>query len=77
MNKDVLETDLEVWNNRLADIWNDHPVDLFDLAMADTVKKYPGQYFNKLIIVIGNPFNHFISSNGIFIQVWMYSRIAT
>lgn len=42
MNKEVLETDLEVWNNRLADIWKDHPVDLFDLAMADTVKKYPG-----------------------------------
>lgn len=42
MNKEVLEADLQVWENRLSDIWADHPVDLFDLAMADTVKKYPG-----------------------------------
>ena len=50
MNKDVLENDLEVWNNRLADIWNDHPVDLFDLAMADTVKKYPGELYTCVCI---------------------------
>ena len=45
MNKEVLEADLQVWENRLSDIWADHPVDLFDLAMADTVKKYPGGEF--------------------------------
>ena len=45
MNKEVLEADLQVWENRLSDIWADHPVDLFDLAMADTVKKYPGREF--------------------------------
>ena len=51
MNKEVLETDLEVWNNRLADIWKDHPVDLFDLAMADTVKKYPGWIYRSLFVI--------------------------
>ena len=51
MNKEVLETDLEVWNNRLADIWKDHPVDLFDLAMADTVKKYPGWIYRSIFVI--------------------------
>ena len=41
LNRDVLKSDLEVWSNRLDDIWKDHPVDLFDLAMSDTVKKFP------------------------------------
>lgn len=41
LNREVLKADLDIWTARLKDIWQDHPVDLFDLAMADTVKKYP------------------------------------
>jgi hypothetical protein len=32
---------LTVWDQRLSDIWQGRPVDLFDLALADTVKAYP------------------------------------
>ena len=30
-----------MWDQRLNDIWQGKPVDLFDLALADTVKTYP------------------------------------
>ena len=41
LNKDILQQDLEVWTDRLDSIWSGAPVDIFDLAMADTVKAYP------------------------------------
>ena len=41
LNKDMLQRDLNVWTDRLDKIWRDEPEDLFDLAMADTVKVYP------------------------------------
>ncbi|RYH26764.1 hypothetical protein EON65_13950 [archaeon] len=40
--RDTLQTDLRHWEQRLEAIWRDEPLDLFDLAMADTVKAYPG-----------------------------------
>jgi len=41
MNKAVLEGDLLEWDNRLRSIWGQKPKDLFDVAMADTVRAYP------------------------------------
>ena len=41
LNKGVMDKDLKDWNLRLDKIWKDDPEDLFDLAMADTVKVYP------------------------------------
>lgn len=41
LNREVLAEDLQVWNERLDMIWAQKPVDLFDYAMADTVKVYP------------------------------------
>jgi len=41
LNKETLTSDLTIWEQRLDDIWNGKPADLFDLAMADTVKTYP------------------------------------
>ena len=41
LDRDVLSSDLAKWNDRLDHIWNDNPHDLFDLALSDTVKKYP------------------------------------
>jgi len=41
INREILKADLEIWDRRLDDIWRNHPVDLFDLAMADTVQRYP------------------------------------
>jgi len=41
LNRESLKNDLKVWDHRLDDIWAGRPVDLFDLAMSDTVKKYP------------------------------------
>ena len=41
LNKETLKTDLKEWNDRLDRIWKGQPVDLFDLAMSETVKVYP------------------------------------
>eukprot|EP01038_Epipyxis_sp_PR26KG_P005806 gene5806-8012_t len=41
LNKETLQKDLKSWNERLDMLWNDKPADLFDLAMSDTIKKYP------------------------------------
>lgn len=41
LNREVLEQDLRDWEERLDGIWNNKPLDLFDLAMADTVQAYP------------------------------------
>lgn len=41
LDRDVLSSDLAKWNDRLNHIWNDRPHDLFDLALSDTVKRYP------------------------------------
>lgn len=41
INREVLADDLKKWNERLDLIWANKPVDLFDHAMADTVKVYP------------------------------------
>lgn len=41
LNRENLEVDLKEWTERLDKIWKGEPIDLFDLAMADTVKKYP------------------------------------
>lgn len=41
LNKEVLSRDLKEWNQRLDRIWAGEPTDLFDLALADTVKVYP------------------------------------
>ena len=41
LNRDTLTDDLKLWNNRLDGIWKGVPVDLFDYAMVDTLKKYP------------------------------------
>ena len=41
LNKDTLKSDLREWNDRLDRIWKGQPVDLFDLAMSETVKVYP------------------------------------
>jgi phytoene synthase len=41
MNQDTLQKDLKLWGERLQSIFEGNPSDLFDLAMADTVKKYP------------------------------------
>eukprot|EP01040_Poterioochromonas_malhamensis_P008219 gene8219-8889_t len=41
LNRDYLNQDLIVWEERLEKVWRDKPVDLFDLALADTVKAYP------------------------------------
>lgn len=41
ISKDTLTRDLQEWERRLDGIWNGEAVDLFDLAMADTVRKYP------------------------------------
>jgi phytoene synthase len=37
----MLASLIDKWNNRLTAIWNGRPYDVFDLAMADTVRKYP------------------------------------
>lgn len=41
LNRETLRNDLNQWRERLDLIWADKPVDLFDYAMADTVKRYP------------------------------------
>lgn len=41
LNRDTLTADLDNWTSRLDEVWEGKPVDLFDLAMADTVKAYP------------------------------------
>ena len=41
LSRDTLQSDLRSWEQRLDAIWRDEPLDLFDLAMADTVKTYP------------------------------------
>lgn len=41
LNRETLEKDLVEWEDRLDRIWKQEPLDLFDLAMADTVKAYP------------------------------------
>jgi len=41
MNRAVQEADLNEWDARLHAIWEQKPVDLFDLAMSDTVRAYP------------------------------------
>jgi 15-cis-phytoene synthase len=40
-SRDNLKRDLRDWEERLDRIWDNQPVDLFDLAMADTVRTYP------------------------------------
>jgi phytoene synthase len=40
-NPENLMVDLEDWEKRLDDIWQNKPRDLLDLAMADTVAAYP------------------------------------
>ena len=49
----MLQRDLSLWTARLDKIWRDEPEDLFDLAMADTVKVYPDlpiQPFRDMIV---------------------------
>jgi phytoene synthase len=41
LNPTVLDRDLEEWNRRLDLIWDHRSMDMFDLAMADTVRAYP------------------------------------
>ena len=41
-NIEILAGDLKEWEYRLDRIWANEPVDIFELAMADTVQKYPG-----------------------------------
>eukprot|EP00981_Chlorochromonas_danica_P002231 scaffold437_cov168-Ochromonas_danica.AAC.48 len=41
LSRESLQADLEDWSRRLEGIWRGQPVDLFDLAMADTVRAYP------------------------------------
>ena len=41
LNREVLRKDLREWDNRLEKIWENKPVDLFDMALVDTVQKYP------------------------------------
>ena len=41
LNREILRKDLKDWDLRLDMIWNQQPVDLFDLAMSDTVRTYP------------------------------------
>lgn len=41
LSRETLNNDLTDWNKRLDGIWNDHPEDLFDLAMSHTTKAYP------------------------------------
>ena len=41
------------WEQRLTAIWQGQPLDLFDLALADTVRAYPGlsrQPFQDMIL---------------------------
>lgn len=42
INQDTLTKDLAEWEQRLDRIWKGEAVDLFDLAMADTVRVFPG-----------------------------------
>lgn len=41
LNQETLKSDLQEWETRLEGIWQNQPSDLFDLAMADTVRAYP------------------------------------
>jgi 15-cis-phytoene synthase len=41
LNKETLTRDLQVWDERLANIWQGTAIDLFDLALVDTVQMYP------------------------------------
>eukprot|EP00746_Dinoflagellata_sp_MGD_P166497 gnl/MRDRNA2_/MRDRNA2_96416_c0_seq1.p1 gnl/MRDRNA2_/MRDRNA2_96416_c0~~gnl/MRDRNA2_/MRDRNA2_96416_c0_seq1.p1 ORF type:complete len:629 (+),score=94.68 gnl/MRDRNA2_/MRDRNA2_96416_c0_seq1:150-2036(+) len=41
LNPTQLDRDLVDWNRRLNGIWEGQPTDMFDLAMADTVRAYP------------------------------------
>ncbi|KAJ1425861.1 isoprenoid synthase domain-containing protein [Ochromonadaceae sp. CCMP2298] len=41
LNREVLQSDLQDWGVRLDEIWSGKPRDLFDLAMADTVRAFP------------------------------------
>jgi len=41
LNPTQLDSDLTEWNRRLNGIWEGKPSDMFDLAMADTVRYYP------------------------------------
>ena len=36
-----LRTELTEWQRRLTDVWEGKPYDLIDLALADTVRKFP------------------------------------
>eukprot|EP00747_Dinoflagellata_sp_TGD_P153571 gnl/TRDRNA2_/TRDRNA2_177409_c0_seq3.p1 gnl/TRDRNA2_/TRDRNA2_177409_c0~~gnl/TRDRNA2_/TRDRNA2_177409_c0_seq3.p1 ORF type:complete len:496 (+),score=68.50 gnl/TRDRNA2_/TRDRNA2_177409_c0_seq3:94-1488(+) len=40
-NPQLLDTELEEWNRRLNGIWKRTPADMYDLALADTVRTYP------------------------------------
>lgn len=41
LNREVLRHDLSEWSARLDATWAGQPADLFDLALADTVRQYP------------------------------------
>ncbi len=41
MNREVLQSDLTAWSQRLDRIFVQEPTDLFDIALVDTVKEYP------------------------------------
>lgn len=41
LSRETLQQDLKEWDQRLMAIWANQPADLFDLAMADTVRQYP------------------------------------
>lgn len=42
LNCEHLQEDLDIWYKRLDKIWDGKPEDLFDMAMANTVKQFPG-----------------------------------
>ena len=41
LNREHLNNDLKLWYDRLNKIWSYQPEDLFDLAMSETIQKYP------------------------------------
>ena len=41
LDREVLRSDLAEWGARLDAVWAGKPVDLFDLALADTHRVYP------------------------------------
>jgi len=42
LNRGHLQADLDIWYKRLDYIWDGKPEDIFDMAMAHTVKCFPG-----------------------------------